>query len=76
MEVGSWVGHGLVLARFESCVLLAFCDSLQEREKHFGTFFVHVCLTVLKLASLEKKKKMIIFEFFSKFVFSASIQLS
>ena len=30
---------------------------LQERKKHLGTFFVHVCLTVLELASLEKKKK-------------------
>ena len=29
----------------------------REREKHFGTFFIHVHLTVLKLASLEKKKK-------------------
>ena len=29
----------------------------RKREKHFGTFFVHVCLMVLELASLEKKKK-------------------
>ena len=48
------------------------------RAKHFGTFFVHVRLTVLKLASLEKKeeedeeRKWI----FSKFVFLASIKLS
>ena len=34
----------------------------REREKHFGTFFVR--LTVLKLASLEKKKEMTIFDFF------------
>ena len=39
-EVGGWVGHGLVLAWFESYVLrLVFLDSsLQSpgREKHFG----------------------------------------
>ena len=29
----------------------------KERKKHLGTFSVHVCLTVLELASLEKKKK-------------------
>ena len=29
----------------------------REREKHFGTFSVYVCLMVLELASLEKKKK-------------------
>ena len=29
----------------------------QEREKHFGTFFLYVRLMVLELASLEKKKK-------------------
>ena len=42
--------------------------SLQEREKHLGTFSVHVRLMVLELASLEKKKerrkKMTIFDFF------------
>ena len=31
--------------------------SSQERKKHLGTFSVHVRLTVLELASLEKKKK-------------------
>ena len=29
----------------------------REREKHFGTFSVHVCLMVFELASLEKKKE-------------------
>ena len=29
----------------------------RKREKHFGTFSVHVRLMVLELASLEKKKK-------------------
>ena len=47
---------------------LAFRDNLctsQEREKHFGTFFVYVHLMVLELASLEKKKKKkMIFVFF------------
>ena len=32
------------------------CTS-QEREKHFGIFFVYVRLMVLELASLEKKKE-------------------
>ena len=51
---------------------------MQEREKHFGTFSVHVRLMVLELASLEKKKKerKLRFSIFSKFVFSASIKLS
>ena len=31
--------------------------SSQEREKHLGTFYVHVRLMVLELASLEKKKE-------------------
>ena len=131
-EVGGRVGHGLVLAWFESYVLrLVFLDSSlqspgqekhlgilfisfrdvvreysclytlggrdngrpstvfssvhnlmfiawhfkrasilrkREREKHLGTFSVHVRLVVLELASLEKKKeerkKMTIFDFF------------
>ena len=29
----------------------------RERDKHFGTFSVHVGLVVLKLASLEKKEE-------------------
>ena len=44
----------------------------RKREKHLGTFSVHVRLIVLELASLEKKKKlkkkerkkMMIFDFF------------
>ena len=43
-EVGGQVGHGLVLAWFESYVLrLVFLDSsLQSpgQEKHFGTLFI------------------------------------
>ena len=31
--------------------------SSQERKKHLGTFSVHVRLTVLELAPLERKKK-------------------
>ena len=42
-EARGWVGHGLVLAWFESCVLrLAFLESsLQSpgQEKHFGILF-------------------------------------
>ena len=53
------------LARFSTLFIsyvhhLAFQESLhssQEREKHLGTFSVHVRLMVLELASLEKKKK-------------------
>ena len=62
-------------------LLVLFCSSpgilrqpstSQEREKHLGTFSVHVRLMVLELASLEKKKKkkkkerkkMTIFDFF------------
>ena len=38
----------------------------REREKHFGTFSVHVRLMVLELASLEEEriKNMTIFDFF------------
>ena len=52
------------LARF-SALFIILCSSpaiLREppffaREKHFGTFSVHVRLMVLELASLEKKKE-------------------
>ena len=53
------------LARF-SALFIIFCSSpgilkslhsSQEREKHLGTFSVHVHLMVLDLASLEKKKR-------------------
>ena len=58
-----------------------FVDNLctsQERDKYFGTFYVHVGLMVRELASLEKEergKKMTILDFF-KFVFLASLKLS
>ena len=52
------------LARF-SALFIILCSSpgiLREppffaREKHLGTFSVHVRLVVLELASLEKKKE-------------------
>ena len=60
--------------------ILYSLHSSQERKKHLGTFSVHVRLTVLELASLEKKKEELKkkeenddFRFFSKFVFLASI---
>ena len=50
-----------------SVMLVLFCSSpgilrqpqhlAREREKHLGTFSVHVRLMVLELASLEKKKE-------------------
>ena len=49
------------------CSLLGILRQLhssQEREKHFGTYFVHVRLIVLKLASLEKEKEKDEFQFF------------
>ena len=80
------VGHSLVLAWFESYVLrsVSLDSSLQlpGQRKHFGTFSVHVRLMVFELASLEKKKKEEEeknddqFSIFSKFVISASINLS
>ena len=65
------------LVRF-SALFIILCSSpgilreppffAREREKHLGTFSVHVRLMVLELASLEKKKeerkKMTIFDFF------------
>ena len=49
-EVGGRVGHGLVLAWFESYVLrLVFLDSsLQspEQEKHFGILFIPLRVVV------------------------------
>ena len=50
-----------------SALFILFCSSpgnvkqpflfTREREKHFGTFSVHLRLTVLKLARLENQKK-------------------
>ena len=53
LEVGSRVGHGLVLAWFESFVLcLVFLDtSLQSpgQEKHFGLLFIPLHVVVHKI---------------------------
>ena len=38
-----------------SCSLPGILSTSQERDKHFGTFSVHVGLMGLELASLEKK---------------------
>ena len=50
LEVGDRVGHGLVLAWFELCVLHLFCleSSLQSpgQEKHFGILFIPLCVVV------------------------------
>ena len=47
LEVGGWVGHGLVLVCFESCVfrLVILDSSLQSpgQEKHFGIIFTPFC---------------------------------
>ena len=52
-EVGGRVGHGLVLAWFESYVLrLVFLDSsLQSpgQEKHFGIIFIPLCVVVSEI---------------------------
>ena len=52
-EVGSWVGHGLVLAWFESYVLhLIFLDSsLQSpgQEKHFSILFIPLRIIVREI---------------------------
>ena len=65
-EVGGRVGHGLVLAWFESYMLrLVFLDSsLQSpgQEKHFGILFVP--LRVVLERKKESGKKMTIFDFF------------
>ena len=49
-EVGSRVGHGLVLASFESYALcLVFLDSSLEspgQEKHFGILFIPLRVVV------------------------------
>ena len=49
-KVGGWVGHGLVLAWFDSYVLrLVFLDSsLQSpgQEKHFGILFIPLRVVV------------------------------
>ena len=56
-EVGGRVGHGLVLAWFESYVLrLVFLDSsLQSpgQEKHFGILFVPLHVVVRDTLSVE-----------------------
>ena len=54
------------LARF-SALFIFLCSSpgilreppffAREREKHLGTFSVHVCLMVLELAQEERKKE-------------------
>ena len=53
LEVGGRVGHGLVLAWFESCVLcLVFLDSslqLPGQEKHFGILFTPFCDVVREI---------------------------
>ena len=52
-EVGSRVGHGLVLAWFESYVLcLVFLDNSLEspgQEKHFGVLFIPLCIVVCEI---------------------------
>ena len=52
-EVGSRVGHGLVLAWFEFYVLrLVFLDSsLQSpgQEKHFGILFIPLCIVICEI---------------------------
>ena len=52
-EVGNWVGHGLVLAWFESYVLcLVFSDSSLEllgQEKHFGILFIPLRVIVCEI---------------------------
>ena len=52
-EVGGWVGHGLVLAWFESYVLrLVFLDSsLQSpgQEKYLGILFVPLRIVVREI---------------------------
>ena len=55
-EVGGRVGHGLVLAWFESYVLrLVFLDSslqLPGQEKHFGILFVPLRVVVREIHCL------------------------
>ena len=52
-EVSGWVGHGLVLAWFESYVLcLVFLDSSLEspgQEKHFGNLFLPLRVVVREI---------------------------
>ena len=52
-EVGGRVGHGLVLAWFESYVLrLVFLDSslqLPGQEKHFCILFIPLCVIVREI---------------------------
>ena len=55
-EVGDQVGHGLVMAWFESHVLrLVFLDSslqLPGQEKHFGIFFIPLRVVVREIHCL------------------------
>ena len=52
-EVDGQVGHGLILAWFESCVLrLVFLDSsLQSpgQEKHLDTLFIPLCIVIREI---------------------------
>ena len=49
-EVGGQVGHGLVLAWFESYVLgLVFLDSSPGQEKHFGILFIPLRVVVREI---------------------------
>ena len=52
-EVDGWVGHGLVLAWFESCVLrLVFLDSSLEspgQEKRVGILFIPLRVVVREI---------------------------
>ena len=52
-EVGSRVGHGLVLAWFDSYVLrLVFLDSSLQppgQEKHFGILFIPLCVVICEI---------------------------
>ena len=53
LEVDGWVGHGLVLAWLESCVLrLVFLDTALQspgQEKHFAILFIPLCVVVREI---------------------------
>ena len=49
-EVGGRVGHGLVLAWFESYVLRSVCSlQLPGQDKHFGILFIPLRIVVREI---------------------------